>query len=146
MINFEIGILIDRPVQEVFIFLSNPLNLPKWQTMIAKIDPVSEGPVQVGSKFNIHSEMLGRKIDGVMEITEYDPPDKFGFKNVAGPIQVRATATLKPVGTGTKVTLTAQGEPGGVFKLAEGVLAKQVQSQMEDNLKCLKSVLESGAQ
>jgi carbon monoxide dehydrogenase subunit G len=59
---------------------------------------------------------------------------------------VRASATLKPAGTGTKVTLTAQGEPGGMFKLAEGVLAKQVKSQMEDNLKRLKSVLESGAQ
>lgn len=146
MINFEIGILIDRPVQDVFTFLSNPLNLPKWQTMIAKIDPVSPGPVQVGSKFTVHSEMLGRKIDGVMDITEYEPPVKFGFKNVAGPMQVHATATLKPVGTGTKVTLTAQGEPGGVFKIAEGVLAKQVQSQMEENLKRLKSVLESGAQ
>jgi uncharacterized membrane protein len=146
MINFEIGTLIDRPVQDVFTFLSDPLNLPKWQTMIAKIDPVSPGPVRVGSKFNVHSEMLGRKIDGVMDITEYDPPTQFGFKNVAGPLQLRASATLKPAGTGTKVTLTAQGEPGGMFKLAEGVLAKQVKSQMEDNLKRLKSVLESGAQ
>jgi hypothetical protein len=32
-----------------------------------------------------------------------------------------------------------------MFKLAEGVLAKQVKSQMEENLKRLKSVLESGA-
>jgi uncharacterized membrane protein len=145
MINFEIGTLIDRPVQDVFDFLSNPLNLPKWQTMIAKIDPVTPGPVQVGSKFNVHSEMLGRKIDGVMDITEYEPPARFGFRNVAGPMQVHATAILKTVGTGTKVTLNAQGEPGGMFKLAEGVLAKQVKSQMEENLKRLKSVLESGA-
>jgi len=145
MINFEISVLIDQPVEVVFAFLSDPLNLPKWQKMVAKIEPVSSVPAGVGSRFNVHSKFLGRKIDGVMEITDYEAPAKFGFKNVAGPMQVRATATLKTAGTGTKLTLNGQGEPAGMFKLAEGALAAQVKSQMEENLKRLKSVLESGA-
>lgn len=145
MITFEIGILIDRSVEDVFAFISNPMNLPKWQSMVAKVEPVSSGPVGVGTKFNVHSELMGRKIDGVMDITDYDPPSKFGFKNVAGPVQIQAMASFKPVGTGTRLSLNAQGEPGGVFKLAEGVLSRQVKSQMEDNLKQLKSFLESGA-
>jgi uncharacterized membrane protein len=145
MITFEIGILIDRSVEDVFVFISNPMNLPKWQSMVAKVEPVSSGSVEAGSKYNVLSELMGRKIDGVMEITDYEPPSKFGFKNVSGPVQIQAMASFKSVGTGTRLNLNAQGEPGGVFKLAEGVLAKQVKSQMEDNLKRLKSVLESGA-
>lgn len=145
MITFEIGILIDRSVEDVFAFVSNPMNLPKWQSMVATVEPASSGFVGVGSKYKVHSELMGRKIDGVMEITDYDPPSKFGFKNVAGPVQIRAMASFKSVGTGTHLSLNAEGEPGGVFKLAEGVLARQVKSQMEDNLKRLKSVLESGA-
>jgi hypothetical protein len=121
------------------------LNLPKWQSMVAKVEPSSSSPVGVGSKFNVQSELMGRKIDGVMEITDFVPPEKFGFKNVAGPVQVKALVSFKTVGTGTRLNLNGQGEPGGVFKLAEGVLAKQVKSQMEENLKRLKSVLESGA-
>jgi uncharacterized membrane protein len=145
MITFELGILIDRPVEDVFAFISNPMNLPKWQSMVAKVEPAASGPIGAGSKFKIQSELMGRKIDGVMEITDFVLPEKFGFKNVAGPVEIKALASFKPVGTGTRLNFNGQGEPGGFFKLAEGMLARQVKSQMEDNLKRLKSVLESGA-
>jgi carbon monoxide dehydrogenase subunit G len=145
MINFEISTLIDRPVQDVFTFISNPLNLPKWQAMIAGIEQVTPGAVGVGSKYKVSAEMMGRKIDGVMEVVEYQPSTRFGFVNNAGPLLVTVTVTLKPVGTGAKVTINAQGEPGGLFKLAEGALAGQVKNQMEANLARLKAVLESGA-
>ncbi|MCX6066963.1 MAG: SRPBCC family protein [Chloroflexi bacterium] len=145
MITFDLSTLVDRPMPEIFSFLSNPLNLPKWQTMVAAIEPVAPGAVGVGSKYKVSAEMLGRKIDGLMEITTFAPPDKFGFTNQAGPMQVTVTVTLKPVGTGAKITLHAEGNPGGLFKLAEGALAGQVKSQMETNLAHLKTVLEAGA-
>jgi len=145
MINFEIGVLIDRPVPDVFSFLSNPLNLPKWQSMIARIEQVTPGAVNVGSKYKVSAEMMGRKIDGQMEITTFEPPARFGFTNHAGPMQVTVTVMLKPVGTGAKISLNAQGNPGGLFKIAEGVLAGQVKSQMEANLARLKTLLEAGA-
>jgi uncharacterized membrane protein len=144
VITFQVHILIDRSVENVFGFISNPMNLPKWQSMVAKVDPVSSGAVGAGSTFKIQSELMGRKIDGVMEITDFEPSEKFGFRNVAGPVQVRASVSFKTVGTGTRLDLNGQGEPGGMFKLAEGVLANQVRRQMEDNLKRLKSVLEAG--
>lgn len=145
MINLELSTLVDRPLEDVFNFLSNPLNLPKWQAMIASIEQATPDPNAVGSKYNVHAEVLGRHIDGLMEIIAYEPPTKFGFTNRAGPMQVRVTITLKPVGTGAKITINAQGNPGGVFKLAEGALAHQIKGQMEANLARLKTVLESGA-
>jgi carbon monoxide dehydrogenase subunit G len=145
MITFDLSTLVDRPMPEVFTFLSNPLNLPKWQSMVASIEQVTPGAVNVGSKYKVSAEMLGRKIDGLMEITTFAPPDKFGFTNQAGPMQVTVTVTLKPVGTGAKIALHAEGNPGGIFKIAEGALAGQVKSQMEGNLARLKSVLEAGA-
>lgn len=145
MITFDLSTLVDRPMPEIFTFLSNPLNLTKWQSIVAAIEPVTPGEVGVGSKYKVSAEMLGRKIDGLMEITAFAPPDKFGFTNQAGPMQVTVTVTLKPVGTGAKISLHAEGNPGGLFKLAEGALAGQVKSQMETNLARLKTVLEAGA-
>jgi hypothetical protein len=52
--------------------------------------------------------------------------------------------TFKTVGTGTKLNLNAQGNPGGSFKLAEPVMAGRVKGMMEENLARLKSVLEKG--
>ncbi len=144
MITLNLSTLVDRPMQDVFAFLSNPLNLPKWQSMVASIEQVTPGAVGVGSKYKVTAEMMGRKIDGVLEMTTFAPPDKIGFINNAGPMQVTITITLKPVGTGAKIALHAEGNPGGVFKIAEGILANQVKSQMEANLARLKSVLEAG--
>ena len=145
MISIDLSTLVDRPMPEIFTFLSNPLNLPKWQSMVASIEQVTPGVVSVGSKYKVGAELLGRKIDGLMEVTTFAPPDKFGFTNQAGPMQVTVTVTLKPVGTGAKIALHAEGNPGGLFKIAEGMLAGQVKSQMEANLARLKSVLEAGA-
>jgi hypothetical protein len=67
--------------------------------------------------------MMGRRIEGEMQITIYEPDTKCGFQLQAGPMQVNLTLAFKTVGTGTKVSLNAQGNPGGIFKLAEGVMA-----------------------
>lgn len=143
MIDFEISTLVDRPIDEIFTFMANPLNTPKWQSSMSGVEQATPGPIGVGSKYTVHAKMLGRTIDGVMEITAYEPPTKFGFTNQAGPMQVVVSVTLKPVGTGAKVTLNVQGNPGGLFKIAEGPLAHQVKSLMEANLARLKSILES---
>lgn len=143
MITIELSTLVDRPMPDVFAFLSNPLNLSQWQAMVAHIEQVMPGNPQVGTKYKVSAEVMGRKIDGLMEITALEPPAKFAFINRAGPMQVNIVVTLKPVGSGTKISLHAEGNPGGVFAFAEGILAHKVKSEMETNLARLKSVLES---
>ena len=143
MINFDINTLVDRPIEDVFAFLSNPLNTPKWQVMIKSVEQAIPGAVGIGSKFNMSAEMMGRAMQGLMEVTAYEPPSKFGFTNKAGPMEMTITFTLKSVGTGTKVNLNIQGNPGGILKLAEGPMTNQMKSQMEANIARLKSVLEA---
>ncbi len=143
MINFEINILVDRPIDDVFTFMSNPNNMPKWQVMVAKVEQLVPGAIGVGSKFDVRAGMLGRAMEGVMEIIEYDPPTNFGFTNRIGPMQMKVNALLKPAGTGTHITTIVQGNPDGLFKLTEGPMMKQIKTQMEANLARLKSVLEA---
>jgi carbon monoxide dehydrogenase subunit G len=142
MINLDLGVLIDRPVKDVFAFVSNPNNMSKWNTAVVSLEQVTPGAVNVGSKFKTVGEMMGRRIEGEMQITAYEPDTKCGFQVTAGPMQVNLTMIFKTVGTGTKVSLNAQGNPGGIFKLAEGVMTGQVKSMMEGNLARLKTALE----
>lgn len=142
MINLDLGVLIDRPVKDVFAFVANPNNMSKWNSAVISLEQVSPGAVGAGTKFKSVGEMMGRRIEGEMQITAYEPDTKCGFQVSAGPMQVNLTMTFKTVGTGTKVSLNAQGNPGGIFKLAEGVMAGQVKSMMEGNLARLKDALE----
>lgn len=145
MINLDFGILVDRPMKDVFAFVSNPNNISQWNSTVVSLQQATPGVVGVGSKFKTVGEMMGRRIEGEMQVTAYEPDTKCGFQVNAGPMQVNLILSFKTVGTGTKVSLNAQGNPGGIFKLAEGVMAGQVKSMMEGNLARLKSVLEKGA-
>ena len=144
MINLDFGVLIDRPMKDVFTFVSNPNNMSKWNSAVVSLEQVLPGAVGVGSKFKTVGEMMGRRIEGEMQITAYEPDTKCGFQVNAGPMQVNLTLSFKTVGTGTKVSLNAQGNPGGIFKLAEGVMTGQIKSMMEGNLARLKDALEKG--
>jgi len=144
MINIDLGTLIDKPIKEVFAFVANPNNMSKWNSAVVSLEQITAGDVGVGTKFKSAGELMGRRIEGEMQVIAYEPDTKCGFQVNAGPMQVNLTLTFKTVGTGTKISLNAQGNPAGVFKLAEGVMAGRVKSMMEENLARLKSALEAG--
>jgi len=144
MINLDFGTLVDKPIKEVFAFVSNPNNMSKWNSAVVSIQQVTPGDVGVGTKFKTVGEMMGRKLEGEMQVKVYEPDSQTGFQLQAGPMKMDLTMSFKTVGTGTKLSLHVEGNPAGVFKLAEGMMVGQVKSLMEGNLNKLKSVLENG--
>ncbi len=141
MINIDLGTLIDKPIKDVFAFVADPNNMTRWNSAVVSLEQVTPGDVGVGTKFKTVGEMMGRRMEGEMQVIAYEPDTKCGFQVNAGPMQVNLTITFKTVGTGTKIRLNAQGNPAGVFKLAEGVMAGRVKTMMEENLARLKSQL-----
>jgi len=144
MINLDLGVLIDKPVKDVFAFITDPTNMSKWNSAVVSLEQITPGAVGLGTRFKNIGEMLGRRIEGEMQVVAFEPDSKYSFQMNAGPMQVNITLTFKTVGTGTKLSLNAQGNPAGVFKLAEGVMQGRVKSMMEENLARLKSILEKG--
>ena len=144
MYNFELSTFINRPVQEVFDFVTNPANYAKWSSGIRSAEWTSDGPPGVGSTVKGVASMLGRKIEFVTEITGWDPPNLWSVKSVGGPLPFEATSKFEAQGDGTLMTETTQMEIGGFFKLAEGLVGKQLQKQFEAERAAIKLLLESG--
>lgn len=144
MIEFSKSFHIDRPQQEVFEFMSDPANDVKWRDSAVSAEWESEGPIQVGSKLKSVDKLMGREIESTSEVTVYDPPHKFGQKTLAGPMPFEFTVTLEPENGGTKLTMAGTAEVGGFFKLAEGLVRKQLEKQIETDFSGLKKLLEQG--
>lgn len=143
MYKFESSIFINRPPQEVFDYCSNPANQPKWQSGVESAEWTSEAPHGPGSTIKTLTNFLGRKIEAELEITSWDPPRQMGLKALGGPIPFENTTILEAQGDGTLVTQRAQGEFGGFFKLAEGLVGKQAEKTFETSNAALKLLLES---
>jgi carbon monoxide dehydrogenase subunit G len=142
MIKIDLSTLVDKPIKDVFAFIGNLNNMPKWNTTVMGVEQITPGEVGVGTKFKSVGEMMGRRIEGEMQVTAYEPDTKFGVQMNAGPMQVNMMVSFETVGTGTKISLNAQGNPAGFFKLAEPVMAGRVKAMMEENIASLKSQLE----
>jgi uncharacterized protein YndB with AHSA1/START domain len=143
IIQFETGIQIDRPIEQVFAFVADPANLPHWQPQIVEVRPLAGEELGPGSTFAVVGEMLGRRMEGSMEILEFEPPNRLVHRIDAGPMTVQAAFSLEPIATGTDLILSVRGEPSGILKWAAGPLEKQVRKQMEANLAALKATMEA---
>ena len=143
MVKVEGTVVINRPIEEVFAFLANPDKSSQWQGMVLEAKQTSEGPVGVGTTGQSSSQFLGRRIESTWEVTEYELNRKTAFKSTSGPVPYEQSATLETVDEGTKVTLVAEYEVGGFFKLAEPIVARMGQRQAEADFANLKDLLEA---
>ena len=143
MANFEMTQFIDRPPQEVFDYLTNPDNDLLWQKGLISSEWISPDPAGVGSTKRVVNRFLGMKINVTVEYTAWDPPNRYAFK-FDGPFSVAGNINLEPKENGTQFNLEAQIEGSGLFKLVEGLVAKQAKKQDASNFNTLKNILEAG--
>ncbi|HZD01979.1 MAG TPA: SRPBCC family protein [Actinomycetes bacterium] len=72
MASFDNTVIIRRPVTDVFAFLADFENLPKWNYAIAETRKVSAGPVGVGTTYRQTRSVPSRSEEG-FEVTAFEP-------------------------------------------------------------------------
>jgi len=143
MFKFEKSILINRPQQEVFDFVTNLSNDSKWQSGIVSVERSSDGPIGAGSTWKYKLKFMGREMESEIKLASYDPPNLASVKSVGGPVPFENTYKFESKEGGTQMTLSGQAEIGGFFKMAEGLVGKQFEKQMDADGAALKKLLEA---
>ena len=143
-INIEVSVTIDRPPADVFAVLTDVPHHPAWSKGAGKTLNVSENPAKLGTTWTQISKFVGREIEAHFKVTDYDANRRFGSQ-VDKPIPFHLLFVLEPVGTGTKLTMNADGEPGGFFGVAAPLLRKSLKDTMSSDLDTLKKKLEARA-
>ncbi len=144
MFKFNKSIMINRPQQEVFDFVTDLSNDSKWQSGIVSVERTSDGPIGAGSTWGYKLKFLGREMEAEIELTSYEPPNLASVKSINGPVPFENTYQFESNGNGTQMTFSGQAEIGGFFKMAEGLVGKQFEKQMEADGVALKKLLEAG--
>ena len=138
------SVSINRSPQDVFDYATDPNNDPNWLSGTQSSQWTSDPPHGVGSTRESVVGFLGRRIESTSEITHWDKPHTYGFRTTGGPIPFTMVAGVESTGENqAEMTLDIEAEFGGFFKLAEGLVGKQLDKQMEANLDALKILLEA---
>lgn len=143
MIEIRNSLRINRPVEDVFAFVTKVENLPKWAGPVTEARQTSEGPVGVGTTQIQVAQFLGRRAESSQEVTEYELNKKFSSKTTSGPLPIEVHYTFEPVDGGTRLQLEGNVEAGGFFRLAESVVGRMLQRQTDADAQTLKELLEA---
>ena len=143
MASFESSVVINRPVEEVFEFISKPENELQWASGLVESKFTSEGPPGVGTTGRRVQKFLGREIASDWEFTEYEANRKVAVKTTAGPVPFEGIYTFEASGVGTKIMFQGVAEIGGFFKLAEPIVTRMLKRQIETDSANLKDLLEA---
>jgi carbon monoxide dehydrogenase subunit G len=143
MAEYEQSVWIDRPVEEVFEFASNPEKEPLWNTGMVESEIVSEGPMGVGTRVRSVNRVLGRNAESTWEVTEYEVNRRKAVKSTSGPMPFRSASVFESVEGGTKLTFSMKAEARGISKVIAPVIVRMLKGQTEKSFANLKEVLEA---
>jgi uncharacterized membrane protein len=141
MASAENSIVIDRPRSEVFSFVADHENDPKWRPGVLDIKRASgEGRGAVYTQ-GVRGPM-GKRIDADFEVTAYQPDTLLAFRTLAGPVRPEGSYRFEDADGGTRVTFALNANLSGPQKLMAPMVRRSMNSQVEA-LEYLKQVLES---
>jgi Polyketide cyclase / dehydrase and lipid transport len=66
MARVEGEIIINRPVEEVFDFVADERNEPRYKPRMLRAEQISEGPIGVGTRFHTELKTMGRSMPMVV--------------------------------------------------------------------------------
>jgi uncharacterized membrane protein len=144
LIKIETKVQIERPSKEVFEYISNFENNPKWQSGQLEAKFTSEEPLQVGSTYDQVAKFLGRRIVSTFEVLEFEPDRKVKASSTSGSFPITFSRMVEPRGERTEVTAIIEGDASGFFKLAEPLLKRMVQNSVDSDYQNLKRIMENG--
>jgi uncharacterized membrane protein len=144
----EESIIIDRPAEEVFAFISDRANDPVWMKSVTEsewLDPAE--PLGIGRRGRMVMQAMGRR-EFLDEVTEYEPGRRIAHRSVAGPMQLHTACIAQPAGTGCRATVLYEPErlPGRMLgRMTAPLTARIVRRNFRADLARLKDLLEAEA-
>ena len=143
MINVEVSTVINRPVEDVFAYVANFENHPKWETDFQDVKLLTSTAGGVGTTYQCLLKFPGQTVPSKFEITDYELNRKIAFVGEpAGPATPKGSFLFEPVEGGTKITSLPRPEFRGLFGLLAPLMAGYIRKNNTDHLNKLKQLLE----
>ncbi|RVW08001.1 hypothetical protein EGT67_18925 [Prescottella agglutinans] len=138
-------VVIDRPLPEVFRYMTNPDNLPEWSSNVIEYKVLSGAPNEVGAVMDVTVRVAGVRIHATEELSDYQENKVLRIRSKESKIGYDREIDFASDGDGaTQVTFRQKADAGsGLFKFADAVVVKMYARDVRSNLENAKAILES---
>ncbi len=158
MPNFEVSVLIDRPVEDVFAFVEDPANDSIWRQSIVEAevelegdaldDPedLSRGGEGLGATGREVYSLGGMRIEATWEIVGYEPNRKVVYRSTSGPVDFESVWSYESVDAGTRLEFAIQWDivdRKDFGPATDRVIGRTHRQNISGHLQTLKKLLEA---
>jgi uncharacterized membrane protein len=134
-------IVIECPRGDVFAFLADPENDPRWRSGVLDLKRVSGSGIGARYAQGVKGPR-GKRIPADIEITELTPGVAIAFQTVTGPVRPRGRYMLDAADGGTRVRFELEADVKGVKRLITPMVQKTMNNEVRQ-LEALKHVMET---
>ena len=138
MIRFETSVEIARTREAVFDYVADTGRMATWNLAVTTVEPLPGTPGH---------HVMRRQLPTGLAINEIaftaKRPDQMILRTITGPTPFVYRYTFEATSTGTRITLRAEMEVGGMARLAGPLAAQGLRRGVDANLSSLRDILES---
>jgi carbon monoxide dehydrogenase subunit G len=140
----EESIFIDKPVVDVWSFIHEFDKIPLWFSSVESYELISDGPMEKGSRIKDVTRFLGKRMESVSEVVEYEEYGHTAFRTIEAPFPLSWEWRYEPEGIGTRLSFRgeAEGTAGFFGRLADPVVTKLYRREIVAAMGKLKDLLE----
>ena len=124
MPNARQSVVIGRPVGEVFAFIADGEQCPRWRSGVLDIRRVSGTGVGTSYAQGVSGPM-GRRVAADYEITVYEPDRRIEFQTTAGPVRPHGRYDFEAADGGTRLTFALDAQVTGIRGLLMGSMVQR---------------------
>jgi len=145
MIAVETTVEISRPVAEVFDFVADQTNAPRWQDGLHEVRRLTEGPLGIGTEHEFVRRFAGRRMATRNRFVSFEEGRYVEFEIPAGWLTGQAAYLTEPGPGGTVLTSRMRFRAHGPLAVVEPVLARLLARDSRRDEARLKRLLEHEA-
>jgi carbon monoxide dehydrogenase subunit G len=143
MFTRSVAVEIARPIEEVFDFVSDARNRPRWDDSVDSEELTSPEPIGIGSTVRTRMRSMGRDYELDWQVVEHERPHRQRIESTSGPFSTTLAYDLSDEGEGTLVRFSVTGRPTGALRLMQPLIARTTQRNLDKGFARLKELLET---
>ena len=135
-------ISINRPIQEVFAFVTDHSNDKLWKPFVTESRQISAGPINVGTRFEIVTVAWGYRRAGEVEVLKHEPHSLYVYRANDKLLPFVAHLNFESLPSGTGIRGQVEFPVQGLWKWLTPILLKILRSQSKHTFARLKQIME----
>jgi uncharacterized protein YndB with AHSA1/START domain len=141
--KFKADVTIERPIEEVFEYVSDPCNFPSWNSAVQSVRGTAPGNQAAAATYLMERDLPGGRAKNELVIDVWKHPSEFTLRTTSGPTPFTYRYLFSEEVSGTQIELDAEVELPGVAGALGPIASLAVKRGVNSNFAELKRILEA---